>query len=201
MKASNRYTWFVGIVALAIVVYITVNTLRTSGHGSRGLQRGDHLPAFAAPLATSDYPDKADADTGGSKTPPCRLTDPRALNLCALRRRPVVLAFTVVGNGTCEKQLDAMERVKDRFPQVNFAAVAIKAKRSDIAPVVRKHGWTFPVAYDHDGAVGNLYDVVVCPAVTFAWPGGTVRKTSLGSATLKPAVLSTDIRALLRTRP
>lgn len=201
MKASNRYTWFVGVVALAIVVYITINTLRTGGHGSRGLQAGDHLPVFAAPLATGGFAKDADADVGGSKTPPCRLTSPGALNVCALRRKPVVLAFFVTGKGSCRRQLDTIERVKASFPQVNFAAVAVRASRPDVAPLVRRHGWTFPVAYDHDGAVGNLYDVVVCPTVTFAYAGGRVMKSALGTATTNPSVLATDIRALLRTGP
>jgi hypothetical protein len=200
-QTGNRYVWFVGLLALAILTYITVNTIVSSGHGSRGLQPGQQLPPFAAPLATSDYPDGADADTGGSNVPPCRLTNPGALNICRAARRPLVLAFMVVGNGTCTKQLDTMQRMTRRFPQVNFAAVAIKAKRSDIAPVVRKHGWTFPVAYDNDGAVASDYDVVVCPTVTFAYAGGRVMRTALGAATVKDRVLATDIRTLLRTTP
>jgi hypothetical protein len=95
-----------------------------------------------------------------------------------------------------------MQQVSKAFPNVNFAAIAIKASRDDIAPLVRKHGWTFPVAYDHDGAVATtLYDIVVCPAVTFAYPGGRVLKTSLGAATVKAHVLATEIRTLLSTPP
>jgi hypothetical protein len=200
-QTSNRYVWFVGLLALVIVVYITVNTLLTGGHGSRGLQRGDALPPFAAPLATSNFPDGADADVGGSKVPPCRFDSPGALNICRAWRRPLVLAFFVVGKGTCTRQLDTMQRVAPRFPQVNFAAVALKAKRSELAPLVRKHGWTFPVAYDNDDSVGIRYDVVVCPAVTFAYPGGRVMKTSLGAATVTPSVLATEIHTLLTTPP
>jgi hypothetical protein len=206
-QASNRYVWFVGLLAVAIVVYITINTIATNGQGSRGLQPGDHLPPFAAPLATSNFPNNADADIarrpnqGRSKVPACRFTDPRALNVCAAARRPLVLAFTVVGAGKCQKQLDTIEQVSHSFPQVSFAAIAIRASRSKIAPLVRKHGWTFPVAYDHDGAVANLYDVAICPTVTFAYPGGRVMKTTLGDATSKPYVLATEIRTLLSTAP
>jgi hypothetical protein len=201
MKASNRYTWFVGIVALAIVVYITVNTLRTSGHGSRGLQPGTHLPAFAAPLPSGSYPNHALADVGNGKVPPCQFKDPGVLNICRLWKRPLVLAFTVLGHGSCEKELDTMQRVMPRFPQVAFTAVAIGASKDDLAKHVREHGWTFPVAYDHGPGVANLYDVVICPSVTFAYAGGTVMKTTLGTETTKPSVLAADIRALLRTKP
>jgi hypothetical protein len=163
------------------------------------LQAGDNLPVFAAPLWNSHFANGADVDTGGSKVPPCRFNAPGVMNICQLRKRHLVIAFMVLGNGRCEKQLDTLQKVMPRFPQVNFAAVAIKASRDDLAKEVRKRHWTFPVAYDHDGAVGNLYDVVVCPAVTFADPGGRVFKTSLGSATTDPRVLATEIRTLLRS--
>jgi len=200
MKASNRYVGGVGLLAIAIVAYITFNTL-SHHRGSRGLQPGKHLPAFAAPLPTGRFPNHALADVGNGKVPPCRFDDPGVLNICRLWKRPLVLGFTVLGHGGCEKELDTMQRVMSRFPQVGFAAVAIGASKDDLAKHVREHGWTFPVAYDHGPGVANLYDIVVCPAVTFAYAGGIVRKTSLGSATAKPAVLSTEIRALLRSKP
>jgi hypothetical protein len=200
MKASNRYVGGVGLLAIAIVAYITFNTL-SHHHGSRGLQPGAHLRAFAAPLPTGRYPNHALADVGNGKVPPCRFNDPGVLNICRLWKRPVVLGFTVLGHGGCDKELDAMQRVMARFPQVAFAAVAIGASKVDVAKHVREHGWTFPVAYDHGPGVANLYDIVICPAVTLAYPGGTVMKTALGNETTKPAVLATDIRALLRTRP
>ena len=198
---SNRYTWFVGVVALAIVVYITVNTIVTGGRSSRGLQAGDNLPVFAAPLWNSGFGDHADANTGDGKVPPCRFHAPGAMNLCTLRRRYLVLGFVVLHHGGCEKQFDAMQALLKRFPQVNFAGIAIGASRSSLAKEARKHRWTFPVAYDHHGDVSVLYDVIVCPAVTLSYPGGRVLKTSLGKAATNPAVLATEIRTLLRTPP
>ena len=198
---GNRYTWFVGVVALAIVIYITVNTIVTGGRGSRGLQLGDNLPVFAAPLWNSSFPNGADANTGNGKVKPCALREPGVMNLCTLRRRYVVIGFAVLHHGGCEQQFDAMQALVKRFPQVNFAGIAIGASRSSLAKEVRKHGWTFPLAYDNHGDVSILYDVIVCPAVTLAYPGGRVLKTSLGKATTNPDVLATEIRTLLRTPP
>jgi hypothetical protein len=196
---GNRYTWFVGVVALAIIVYITVNTIVTGSRGSRGLQRGDNLPVFAAPLWNSSFPNHADANTGDGKVKPCAFHAPNVMNLCTLRRRYVVIGFAVLHHGGCEGQFDAMQALVKRFPQVNFAGVAIGASRSSLAKEARKHRWTFPVAYDHHGDVSVLYDVIVCPAVTLAYPGGRVLKTSIGKAATHPGVLATEIRTLLRT--
>jgi hypothetical protein len=45
---------------------------------------------------------------------------------------------------------------------------------------VRSHGWRFPVAWDHDGILANLFGVAVCPQLTYALPGGVVHDTSVG---------------------
>jgi hypothetical protein len=34
--------------------------------------------------------------------------------------------------------------------------------------LVRRHGWTFPVALDRDAAIFNLYGVGDCPTTVFA---------------------------------
>jgi hypothetical protein len=48
-----------------------------------------------------------------------------------------------------------------------------------VAALVRRHGWTFPVAVDRDLSVFNLYRVAVCPTIVFAFPGGKVESTSI----------------------
>jgi peroxiredoxin len=195
--------WLVALVAFLVLVYITINTLRSNGPGSSGIAAGRQLPPFAAPLALSDLTGDANVATPGhegaaGRRPACDVTDSRALNVCTLERRgPVVLAFLVTGSTGCDRQLDAMQRVTARFPQVGFAAVAVKPDRAKLRTLVRTHGWSFPVAQDADGAVANLYGVAVCPTVVFAYRGGRVRETSIGTATVDDATLSRKLRALL----
>ncbi len=90
-----------------------------------------------------------------------------------------------------------MQAVAQRFPQVGFAAVAIRGDRNDLRKLVHQHGWRFPVAQDRDGAVANVYGVAICPTVVFAARGGVVRATTLGSQVATPARLATRVRALL----
>ncbi|HEU4977806.1 MAG TPA: hypothetical protein VFT42_02825, partial [Solirubrobacteraceae bacterium] len=60
------------------------------------------------------------------------------------------------------------------------AAIAIRGDRGALRAQIRRHGWTFPVGYDKDGILANLYGVAVCPQITYALPGGRVTGTSLG---------------------
>ena len=180
--------WLVGVVGVVVLAYITLNSLRTEGVSPRGLERGTRLPPFAMPLARSATGDQ-DAniatrpDSGPEGTrPACTVRGPEILNVCELAERgPVVLAFVVTSAGDCADQLEALDRVASRFPDVGFAAVAVKEDLGDLRRRLREHRWRVPVGYDHDGAVANLYGVgAVCPLLTFAGDDGRVVGTELG---------------------
>lgn len=184
-RRYSNSTWIVGVAIFLILAYITLNTIRTRGQGARGVSVGSVLPAFAAPLATSSVPEDTDAnvfeeETGGVPAA-CDVRRADVVNVCEMRKRgPVVLVFTVTKSERCEDQVDVVERVRSRFPEVQFAAVAIKGEREDVRRLIRERGWGLPVAYDHDGAVSNLYGVAICPTITFAGRGGKVAGTALG---------------------
>jgi hypothetical protein len=184
---GGRYGWLLGVIAFAIVVYITVNSIRTEGPGSRGVVGGQTLPPFAAPLVLSGLQGDANVSTrkgGGAsgRRPACDVHGRDVLNICELgERSPVVLAFFATRTGRdCERQLDGIEDVRAGFPGVRFAAVAVRGDRGSLRRLVRRHRWGFPIGYDRDGAVANLYGVAVCPTVSFAYPGRAVMETSLG---------------------
>jgi AhpC/TSA family len=204
---SPRPGWMVALVALAALVYITLNTLRTEGVGSTGPSAGTRLPDFAAPLVLSDLDGDANVairpgQGAAGARPACSIRDPRALNVCALvRERPLVLAFLTEGADRCVAELDAMAAVAPRFPDVAFAAVAIRGDRDDLRKLVREHGWDFPVAQDRDGAVANIYGVAVCPTVVFAYRGGQVMESAIGEEVATQAKLVRRVRALAAGPP
>jgi hypothetical protein len=181
---GQSFIWVLGVVGILAIAYITLNTLQTDAPGSRGVPAGRTLPPFAVPLALSSLDGDANiatrADSGAEgKRPACQVRGPRVLNSCQLAERgPVVLAFVATRSERCERQIDVLERVRARFPAVEFAAVAVRGDREDVRSVVRSHRWRLPVGYDHDGAVANLYAVAVCPTITFARRGGRVVGTS-----------------------
>jgi len=198
---GSRYGWFVAFVALLILAYITLNTaLNSGGGGSRGLSVGDSLPPFAAPLAAGTLNGDADiarrANQGpAGRRPACSERGPQILNSCQLAERgPVALAFVISSGGHCERMLDRMAQLHATFPRVQMAGVIVRGSRGDARSLVLSHRWPFPVGYDRDGAVANLYHVAVCPLLTLARRGGSVTATAIGQ--LGSAELATRLRTL-----
>jgi hypothetical protein len=188
---TSRYTWVVGVLALLAIAYITLNTLGTDAPGARGVPEGEALPPFAVPLATSKL--QGDAQVDPKKA--CAVRGRDILNSCQLAERgPVVLAFFATRSERCERQVDALERVRRRYPDVGFAAVSVRGNRDDVREIVRRRHWGMAVGYDHDGAVSNAYAVAVCPTITFARRGGEVAETSF--SLLDEAALAQRVEAL-----
>jgi hypothetical protein len=172
-----------GIAVLVALGWITFNTLETDGPGGGGVQAGAKLPPFAAPLATARLEGDATVarKAGGGHPAACDVRGREIVNSCALAERgPVVVGFYITLSGRCRKQVDVLDRVARRHPGVGFVVVAIRGSRSAVRDDVRERGWRLPVAWDRDGAVANAYAVSVCPAITLARRGGTVRETLLG---------------------
>jgi peroxiredoxin len=184
---ASRWGWLVGAVVLVAIAVITLNTFGGDAGGSHGLAPGTRIPPFAAPLATSDLEGgvnvarKPDSGSAGD-TPACDVRGPKVVNSCELLERgPLVLAFLATRGGDCTNTLDELQRVHERHPQLQVAAIAIRGDRGDLRRLIAEHGWTFPVGYDHDGVLAGLYGVAVCPHLAFVYPDGTVRGTVLGA--------------------
>ncbi|HLH66323.1 MAG TPA: hypothetical protein VKV27_11515 [Solirubrobacteraceae bacterium] len=194
---TRRHRLAAGAVGLALVVAFSVAHLTAGGGATIGIPAGDRLPAFAAPLATSDL---RGSPTTRPTCDPAR-HDPRALNLCLiLARSPVALAFFVPRARVCVGQVDALQRLARRYPGVAFAAVAIATRRATAARLVRARHWTIPVAYDPDGQIGALYGVAACPMVELARRGGLVFARLIGDRWAGAATLAQQVRMLLRSR-
>ena len=192
---TRPYRWAIGAFGLGLAVVISVILFLSRGVGTVGVPAGHRLHNFAAPVATS----RLNGNANLSK--PCRLgyLGSRAVNTCLLtRHRPLVLAFFVTGSSSCVREVDTLEKVSRRFAggAVGFAAVAVRASRSQAARLVRSHHWTVPVGYDLDGAVGALYSVEICPLLELAYRGGVVRYRLIGNRWLQPSALAKKVRAL-----
>jgi hypothetical protein len=181
---------------------VSLNGARSHGPGSQGVRAGAPMPPFAAPLAlgsvTGDVNVARRRGQGAAGArPACEVRGPGILNVCELwERGPVVLAFLATRGARCTGELDALERERARHPGVQFAAVAIRGDRAELRALVRRHGWRFPVAWDRDGILANLYGVAVCPQLTYALPGGRVTATTIGE--LGRAGLDRRVAALER---
>lgn len=190
---TRPYRWMIGIFGIVLVVAISVYQFALRGVGGPGVPPGKHLHYFVAPLATSNLNLDANANPRCDPAHP----NPEGLNVCG--QTPLVLAFFAVGSADCKRQVDALQALSRQFSagRVQFAAVAVRAGRAAAAAAVSSHHWTIPVAYDRDGAIGDLYGVSVCPMVELAHAGGIVTDRLIGDYWLTSTTLAPKVRALV----
>jgi peroxiredoxin len=163
-RAARPYAAAIGVIFLAVIVYVSVNTISNK---PIGLKPGDRVARFAAPLATGNIDKDANVDPKKA----CRVSGADVVRICDYFDRPLVLTvwFSRCG-GHCEPQLDRVQRIRRRFPNVAFVGLDVRDSLAKARRTVTKHGWTFPMALDRDGAVSALYGVVVGPTTFFIYP-------------------------------
>jgi hypothetical protein len=190
-RPGNKYAWAVGIVMLmGLGVLLFAETIPNSGEGLFGLKRGERVPDFAVPLATSTLEGDANVcqrkpcPEGSGPRPACDIHSENVLTSCDLTRRPAVLTFVFDRGADCFPQVDRTERARRSVPGVTFATVYFTRKdREEVQGLVRARRWRQPVGIDQDGQVVNLYGVGGCPTTMFVRAGGRVAATRLGNLT------------------
>ena len=209
---KDRYSLTVGLLFLAVIVVATVSTIGGGGGGGTlGLDFEPPrwpLPEFAVPAAagglegdanvaqddceSSAVPCPADAH----RTPACQIATPGAIRVCDLFDRPLVISFWFTKSGDCVQQQDIVNEVYRRYRErVAFLSLDIRDSRDAVRELIRRHGWTLPVGYDRDGAVGSLYKVGGCPTFAYVYPGGTLEGASIGN--LSAAQLGARVERLI----
>jgi hypothetical protein len=196
----DRYSILVGLLFLAVIVVATLNTLEGGGGGKTlGLDRLPArwpLPEFAVPAAAGEL--EGDANVAqddcevselpcpgdAQRTPACQIDLREAIRVCDLFDRPLVISFWFTKGDDCAAQQDVVEEVYGRYRErVGFLSLDIRDDRDTVRTLIRQHGWTLPVGYDRDGAVGSLYGVGGCPTFAYVYPGGTLQSASIGELT------------------
>ncbi|MEA2423131.1 MAG: hypothetical protein QOF55_2230 [Thermoleophilaceae bacterium] len=203
-EPGRSYMWVVGVAGVIVIAVAGINSLGNAGGGSHGPQVGQPIPKFAAPSATGtltgDPNIKQSASDSGApnKTPACEVRLPGALRLCDYTSKPLVITFIVPGAKDCEGYVDRLQRLKGRYPGVNFLAVVSGAGEDRVRKLVADHHWTFPVAIDRNLAVFNTYRISLCATSVFAYRGGVVRASKVEAQHFTDAQLDAAIRATER---
>jgi hypothetical protein len=187
---TRRYQFMIGAFGLLLVVIFSLFLYFHNGPTQPGIAPGRPLPKFVAPLARSNL------DASANPHPRCLpgRAARRGVNVCG--RQPTVLALFALGEGPCIAEVNAMQRITPRFPGVAFVAVAVNAGHRATAQLVRRRGWTIPVAYDATGIIGELYGMTGCPIVEVAGAGGRVRARLIGEYWARPRALARALRRL-----
>jgi hypothetical protein len=209
---KDRYSIFVGLAFLVLVVVASIHTLTSGGgEGTLGLDKQLPrwpLPEFAVPDAAGSLEGDAnvaqdDCESGALPCPEsdrrhsaCEITTAGALRVCDLFDRPLVISFWFSKGSDCESQQDTVDSAYRRYRgRVNFLSLDVRDGRDTVRELIRNHGWRMPVGYDRDGAVASLYRVGGCPTFAYVYPGGTLESASIGI--LSAAHLDRRVQQLL----
>jgi thiol-disulfide isomerase/thioredoxin len=216
---GRRYSTFVGIAFLVLIIVATLNTIRTQSGGTLGLSESDRgvpLSEFAVPSALPPGPLDKDANIAqdncstsqnpcdSPRTPACEIPRAGAIRICDLFNRPLVLSFWFTRGANCLPTQDALDEIApDYRGRVNFLSIDVRDDPSTVRSIAQEHGWSIPVGYDRDGAVSDLYRVGGCPTVAFAYPGGILAFAQAGASEISrpssdnpsPEALQAGLRA------
>lgn len=196
---KDRYSIFVGLAFIALIVIASISTLDNGGEGILGLDKQPPrwpLPEFAVPDAAGSLEGDAnvaqdDCESGAlpcpesdRRHPACEIATPGAIRICDFFDRPLVISFWFTKGGDCDDQQDAVSTVYQRYRgRVNFLSLDVRDDRDAVRELIRTHRWRMPVGYDRDGAVASLYGVGGCPTFAYVYPGGTLESASIGDLT------------------
>jgi hypothetical protein len=199
-RRRGRYTWVVGVASLILIIVVAVNSLPNAGAADHGPVRGRSLPHFAAPSARSSLDGdpnikQSPGDTGASNhTPACAVRLAGAIRSCDYTSKPLVLTL-IVPTTACEDYLDRVDRMRARFPGVNFLAV-ISSPTGRARGALRGRTWQEPIAIDRNGAILTVLRAPpYCATTIFAYRGGIVRSTKTTAQAWTDAQLAAVIRA------
>ena len=213
LRSTSRYSLYVGVAFLALIVIATLNTFQTQESGVLGAdptQAGTALPEFAVPElvggpdadANIYQDDCASAENPcpeeEQRNPACAVELERVIPVCDLFDRPLVLSFWFSNPADCPPTQDVVDRAFRRFgDRVNFLSIAVRGERPELEEIARERGWRMPLGWDRDGAVSNLYRVGLCPAVAYVLPGGILHEAKIGAEELTAERLVEGIDGLL----
>jgi len=213
-KPGSRYSLFVGLAFLVIVLLAFINLVTTRNTGTLGLEKETKdlpLPEFAVPVAASNLEGDANiaqdncetsqlpCPADSRRTPACRVGGADVIRVCDLFDRPLVISFWFTGGADCLPTQDIVDQVASRYRgRVNFLSIDIRDDPADVRRIVEERGWRIPVGYDRDGAVSDLYLVGGCPTVAFSYPGGILDFAKVGTDQLSEPQLTADVERLLR---
>jgi hypothetical protein len=213
-KAASRYSTFVGLAFLVLVVVAIFNAIDSEESGILGAdpddRRGKPVAEFAVPDVLTGI--EADANIAQDdcessrnpcpadevREPACEVEAEGAIRVCDLFDKPLAISFWFTRGGDCLPTQDNFDEVAaERGGEFNFLSVNVLDEGSDVEAIVRERGWDVPVGHDRDGAVSNLFGVGVCPTIVLAYPGGILHEAEIRPGNFSVAEIDAMLDDLL----
>ena len=124
----------------------------------------------------------------------------RNLRLRELRGQVVMLNFWATWCGPCREEMPKLQQLYSKYHKTGFVllGVNIDDNPANAVGMARKLGVTFPVLFDKDKSVSQLYKVDAMPSTVLIDRDGKTRYLHRGYKPGYEATYQTQLRELLK---
>jgi peroxiredoxin len=122
----------------------------------------------------------------GFQAPDFELIDTtgKTYRLSDLRGRPILLNFWASWCSPCKAEMPAMQQVYRQFQDQGFVVLAVNStsqdSRNSALSFADQLGLSFPILWDDQGVVSDLYQIKALPSTFFIDQEGTIREIIIG---------------------
>ena len=100
--------------------------------------------------------------------------------LSELRGKPVVINFWATWCGPCVREMPALQRYQDKYPDFVLLGIDEGETIEDVIKFTEKMKLTYQILIDEKGTAANLYKVVMMPTTYFIDQEGVIRARHFG---------------------
>ena len=177
---------------LLMCMMATVLVIGMSACGSSGSE--DETAAQTEEAAESEAAEDAeteaeagseDAAAEAEKAPDfeAELADGTTLTLSEEEGKVILLNFWATWCNPCVEEMPALQHLYDDYnaSEVQILAIDCAETKGEVDGFISDNGYTFPFAYDENGAIGELYPTNGIPYTVIIDQEGNIAETFIGS--------------------
>lgn len=122
------------------------------------------------------------------------------IKLSELRGQVVMINFWATWCGPCRQEMPLLEQLYQKYSAMGFTILGVNVEENpnDAVKWLKERPVTFPILFDNESAVSELYNVSAMPTTLILDRGGNIRFLHLGYVPGTEEKYQQEIRKLLK---
>ncbi len=130
--------------------------------------------------------------------------DGEVITLTDLRGQPLLINFWTSWCPPCRAEMPALQKTFEDYRERGYLVLGVNSSHQDsileATAFARENQLSFPLLWDYQGEVSNLYQVQALPTSFFVDPSGKISEVVIGGP-MAEAMLRIRIERLLAEQP